>query len=391
MRIMLTTCPAQGHLFPAVPLAWALRNAGHDVLVPLPTGLIEVGRATGLAVAETADVDMMRILAETFQPLMARGFATATEEERSRYGVLGFTRLAAASVADIIRVADGWGPDVILHDAVEFAGPLAAARIEVPTVAYGWGTWLPPQTEAAVAEAMAPLYKLYAVDRPVPTPAARIDVCPPSLSGPRPELKHLRFVPYNGAGSVPDWLLVAKPHRRILVTFGGSVGTTEQRKGHPLLTDTLTALEGINAEVVVAAPYTEGMPERRNLRLERWLPLSYVLPGCDLVIHHGGSGTTLTAAAYGVPQLILPQMADHFRFAAAIERVGAGEQLMPGRCTPEAIGAAAHRLLDPGSAGAKADLLSEEIAALPPVAELATVVEQVLALDDQPVVQGSGG
>lgn len=33
MRLLFTTAPLRGHLFPLVPLAWAARAAGHEVLV----------------------------------------------------------------------------------------------------------------------------------------------------------------------------------------------------------------------------------------------------------------------------------------------------------------------------------------------------------------------
>lgn len=49
-----------------------------------------------------------------------------------------------------------------------------------------------------------------------------------------------------------------------------------------------------------------------NVRALPWVPLAQLLDGADAIVHHGGSGTMLTAAALGVPQLILPQGADHF-------------------------------------------------------------------------------
>jgi len=33
MRVLVTTQPGSGHLNPLVPLAWALRDAGHEVKV----------------------------------------------------------------------------------------------------------------------------------------------------------------------------------------------------------------------------------------------------------------------------------------------------------------------------------------------------------------------
>jgi UDP:flavonoid glycosyltransferase YjiC (YdhE family) len=47
------------------------------------------------------------------------------------------------------------------------------------------------------------------------------------------------------------------------------------------------------------------------------VPLSQLLQASDGVVHHGGSGSMMTAASLGVPQLILPQGADNFANAAA--------------------------------------------------------------------------
>jgi UDP:flavonoid glycosyltransferase YjiC (YdhE family) len=65
------------------------------------------------------------------------------------------------------------------------------------------------------------------------------------------------------------------------------------------------------------------------VRLLDWVPLGALLAASDAVIHHGGSGTTLTALNAGLPQLVLPQGADQFRNAAVIAKSGAGAVVRP--------------------------------------------------------------
>lgn len=48
MRVLFTTTPGRGHFFPMVPLAWALRCAGHQVVVAAPPQIAESVRAAGL-------------------------------------------------------------------------------------------------------------------------------------------------------------------------------------------------------------------------------------------------------------------------------------------------------------------------------------------------------
>ncbi len=55
---------------------------------------------------------------------------------------------------------------------------------------------------------------------------------------------------------------------------------------------------------------------------------------CAGVAHHGGCGTTHTAARAGVPQFIMPQIADQFYWGHRIMRLGLGPVPMPpGRIT----------------------------------------------------------
>src|SRR5690242_6384297 len=48
MRVLFTPHPAAQHLYPLVPLAWALHAAGHDVMVAAAPDLVEPVRKAGL-------------------------------------------------------------------------------------------------------------------------------------------------------------------------------------------------------------------------------------------------------------------------------------------------------------------------------------------------------
>ncbi|GAB4213040.1 MAG: glycosyltransferase [Roseiflexaceae bacterium] len=70
------------------------------------------------------------------------------------------------------------------------------------------------------------------------------------------------------------------------------------------------------------------------------LPFASVMPLVDSVIHHGGIGTVARALASGVPQLVLAASTDRPENAMYLQRLGAGEYLLPGRWQPERIAAA---------------------------------------------------
>src|SRR5688500_2073889 len=101
MRVLFTTWAWPSHYFPLVPLAWALRSAGHEVLMTSQPDLLPPMRASGLpAVAVGRCVDAAAAHRK------ARRQATA-EAPRTRPQPAGQPRWSAngESVAD--RVAAG--------------------------------------------------------------------------------------------------------------------------------------------------------------------------------------------------------------------------------------------------------------------------------------------
>lgn len=118
------------------------------------------------------------------------------------------------------------------------------------------------------------------------------------------------------------------PRPLIYLTLGTAFGTAE------VLTTAIRGLARLDAHVVVAAGRVrpEDLGELpADVTVRAWVPQADVVAHADLVVHHGGSGTTLGALAEGVPQLVLPQGADQFANAEALVTVGAALRLLPGR------------------------------------------------------------
>jgi UDP:flavonoid glycosyltransferase YjiC (YdhE family) len=65
-------------------------------------------------------------------------------------------------------------------------------------------------------------------------------------------------------------------------------------------------------EVVLAVSNADKVRGRvpAAVRVIESMPLHLLLPACSVLVHRGGSGATLTAIARGVPQYILPAVAD---------------------------------------------------------------------------------
>jgi UDP:flavonoid glycosyltransferase YjiC (YdhE family) len=54
-----------------------------------------------------------------------------------------------------------------------------------------------------------------------------------------------------------------------------------------------------------------------------------LFPRTDLIVHHGGAGTTAAALRSGVPQLIVPHIVDQFFHGRRIAELGAGPAPVP--------------------------------------------------------------
>lgn len=99
-------------------------------------------------------------------------------------------------------------------------------------------------------------------------------------------------------------------------------------------------------------------------------PVSHasLFPRVAAVVHHGGAGTTHTAARAGVPQVVVPHVLDQFYFARRAEALGVAPTApRRNRLDAPALAAALRRVLeDPGFA-ARARELARRLAALGPI------------------------
>ncbi len=107
-------------------------------------------------------------------------------------------------------------------------------------------------------------------------------------------------------------------------------------------------------------------------------PHDWLFPRTSMVIHHGGSGTTHSAARAGVPSVVLPFAADQFFWAKQLRRLGvapaiAGARRLTAASLSQAIDAAGEPELRERASAIGATMRSEDGAATA-VKELETVL-----------------
>lgn len=363
MRVLFTTVALPGHFLPLVPLAWAFRSFGHEVLVAASEEFVPTVLRTGVPVASCGPLP-------DFVDLLDSPEENADESRHARGRAFG--RIAALALPKVRTLIESWRPDLVISERAEFAGPLAAAALDVPRVEYQWGVAaLDEYSEGAAAELGVEL----------PEPAMVLNPWPPSL-----RLAHaagqqsVRYVPFNGDALLPDWVLEPRQRPRICLTLGTLLPRFGADRAHEFLLPIVERLAVLGAELVVAVDpeVTVGWPLLPDaVRHVGWLPLAQVLPSCDVLVHHGGQGTSLTALATGTPQVVLPRIDDQWNNGDAVVSAGAGLRLAPEEVTATSVAEACQEMLEGARFGLAAKLVAEEMAAQPCVSEIVGLMEKI--------------
>lgn len=379
MRVLFVSWAWPTHFYPMVPLAWALRAAGHEVRVAAPPGLAAHVTAAGLPYARVGhDLDAVARIRDY---IPGRNPGPAGRGPRA---VTLFAELAEAMADDLVAFARAWRPDLVVHEPTAYAGPLAAAASGARAVRLPWGADLMHRqaTQEAEEHALAPLFARFGLCGPSSADvlgALTVDLCPPAMQVPeesRPgplDRLPMRYVPYNGAGRIPVPLPPAERRRpRVCVTWGTTVGRLDPSM--MLAGEVVAALDALDVGIVVAVaaeqrPLLGELPARAKV-LES-VPLHCVLPHCDLVVAHGGAGTILTGLAAGLPQLVVPQLIDHGFNAQRFTATGAGLSLTRDEAHPEGLRAAVRALLDEPSYRKAAEEIRDDNARRPTPARVA--------------------
>ncbi|MCD0486341.1 DUF1205 domain-containing protein [Streptacidiphilus sp. ASG 303] len=402
MRILFTAWAWPSHVFPMVPLAWACQAAGHQVRFASTASVTETVAHAGLTPVEVgADADL---------PAMSTAGPMAAWHTQQRWPVRWSRRpdllepgqravldaLAAKEIAMAESMVDGlvgfarrWGPDLVVHDAVSYAGAVAGAVLGVPTASHMWGSVDVMRNERTLTGEPRPgLLRIFERFGAAPRidPDLRLDPCPPRLRIPGgADRASVRYVPYNGPGTLPEWLHAPAARPRICITWGVTTGRIGGPGPGDLLPQVIEAAQGHGAEVVLAlAP---GQRDRldalpADVRAVEGLPLHLLLPSCSAVVHQGGGGTTMTATAAGVPQLVVSPRPEQMLTGDQLAAVGAGRHLVRNELLREPDPVPLLRkeiaaLLGDPDHRAEAAALRDEVRAMPSPAEAVGTLERL--------------
>ncbi|GII88939.1 glycosyl transferase [Sphaerisporangium siamense] len=341
MRVMLTVWPQMCHLYPVIPYAQALQNAGHEVVVAGPPGAVEHVVAAGLtAVVTRGDEapqsaqdwsrdDLVTDHAELARLADALGVTPADRDNWDvfyqflLFGVkFHLPPRPSADNLSLVEFARAWQPDLVLWDPWFPAGAVAArasgaahARILMAPDYSGWAVQRFADARAAgthesnpLAAAMRPLAERYGVevDDELLLGQWTIDPMPEGMRLPVDTSSlPVRWIPYNGGGEKPEWLYRRPERPRVALSVG--VSTRLYFKGEWRTPKIFDAVADLDIELVATLnkDQLEGVTKiPANVRTVDYVPLVQLLPTCSLSINHGSSGTFWTSVAANLPQLV---------------------------------------------------------------------------------------
>jgi UDP:flavonoid glycosyltransferase YjiC (YdhE family) len=342
-RFLFAFAGGTGHVEPLLPLARAAAAAGHAVAL--------TGRRS--AVGPDLELDFFpsgRERPPTRIPLRE------LDREREQREFRGFAGRPAEERADKVGVlCSQWRPDVLVCDETDFGALLVAERLvlryaSVFTTAPGF---VPLDLRTALRAHLV------------------LSPFPPSLRDPGPA-HCFRTVAGSRSGGP--------------TTIYFTLGTVFNLECGDLFARVLAGLRKLGVEVVATVgrqldPAELG-PQPVRIRVERYLPHSAVLPRCDVVVSHGGSGTVLGALAHGLPSVLLPMGADQPWNAARCEELGVAVVLDAVRATPDDVREAVSTVLEDPRYRAAAEGVRDEIRALPDVSHAVSLLERLVETED---------
>jgi Erythromycin biosynthesis protein CIII-like, C-terminal domain/Erythromycin biosynthesis protein CIII-like, N-terminal domain len=298
----------------------AARQAGHETLVVGPDALAgmvaESGHPfSGGGAPPEAEVAPIR---EQIPAVAAREASVLGNREL-------FGRLATAALLPHMEsVIEGWTPDVVVRDPCEYASAViahargvATAQVAIGLAEVEWGSIdvAAPALEAHRAGLTDELRRSPYLSR-----------FPPSIDpSPFPATRRFREPREVVTRPLPDWW-DGSAAPLVYVSLGTVLG--HMSAAADAFRTVLDAVAEIDARVLltVGRHFDSGQlePIPGHVHVEPWVDQAEVLARAEIVVCHGGSGTSFGALAAGLPLVVVPLFADQFANGTRIAEAGAG-------------------------------------------------------------------
>jgi UDP:flavonoid glycosyltransferase YjiC (YdhE family) len=285
----------------------------------------------------------------------------------------------------LVEVCQRWRPDVLVRGHIELSGYLVAEELGIPHVVveeHASGNL------ATLPEVIGPPLALWREKRGLPSD--------PSLGGldgdlclvPFPKALRDARAPFGRQARRMQPLILRREDEKLpswvaqlrgpLVHVSLSTGSAEEAA---LLGRIVEALADQPMSVLMSCgPKSDPasfQPLPPNVRVVEYMSHSHLLPLCEAIITHGGAGTLVTAAASGVPMVLMPGYGDQPDNARCAAAAGVAIVLPRADATPGAIRDATLEVLKTKSYRERLELMRQEIDGLPAVDDAVGWLEEI--------------
>jgi hypothetical protein len=383
MRILFTAQPAGGHVRPLVPVAHAALRRGHDVAFLAPPRMADELASYGLRhVVGGYD------FAAEIGARIPRGYRNLSYAEAAAVNA-GFApwltevwagRMGVATARDVLELATTWRPDLVVREADEFGGYLAAEVLGIPQVtvlSFGGLDLILPERLAPVLDASRAELGL-----PPDPDGARlyapltVNFLPESYGRSEMLLPHTRCYRHESSARLDDrlpaWTAAIETDRStVFVGFGTVV--YDLPGADAALATVVAAAARLDATVIVAAPprlWPDALPD--NVRLVPFLAQPLLLEQCDLFVTHGGLNSLKEAIRLGVPMVSVAVAPDHRHNADTCAALGICRTVDLVDLSADTLAAACTDVLADPKYRRRARALQRALHVLPPVDQLVT-------------------
>ncbi|HEV2235123.1 MAG TPA: glycosyltransferase [Ktedonobacterales bacterium] len=393
-RFLFSFTGGPGHFHPLASLAHALEQAGHDVAFAVGAGMRPRVESAGFVVFPlggnfAADPEYRQVKAQL------RGMPAGLDAELFTYTRIFCGIAPRLRTPELVAIARAWRPDMLIREAGEYGAVIAAEHLGLPHAVVAFAAALQTMThferEAAAQldpirqswslapdPTLASLYRyLYLAYSPpsfglcdVSPVAGRPAAEPQPVSAIPPTTHFIRPQIFDNPEDerLPDWVAELPARPTIYVTLGTELA--REPEFYPSVLQTIIAGlrdAPINLIVTVGRENdpAEFGPQPANVRIERYVPQSLLLPHCDLIVMHGGSNSLLAALDMRVPMVVIPLIADQFFNAHILQDMRLGLVVPHAQLTPASIRAAVDNVLANPLYREKVRQLQAEMHALP--------------------------
>ena len=358
LRLLVCAFGDAGHAFPAIALARALAERGHDVTVESWGRWRKAVEELGLDFYAAEEYTV-------FPPPPPDGSEGPTAADAAKALVPTMEELRPdLVVSDILTVAPALAAEMTgapfatliphVYPPQDPGMPFFAFGFLPPRTALGragWRRWQ-PMLEAGLRQGRDEYNEtrarvgLPALDRLHSGLSDEL-----TLVATFPQLEYPRRWPDHVEVTGPMFFEVPHPEIEMPEGDGPLVLVAPSTAQDLESTLVLAALEALADEPVRVVATTNLMRKARQIEVPSnatvvdWVSYSQVMPEADLVISHGGHGTSVRALAEGVPILSCPAFGDMAENGARIMWAGAGLMLPRPLLGPRALRAAARRIL----------------------------------------------